>query len=89
MKILLSLSCLISKTVLNAQSTLFQWAKNLPGQNGAKAVAVDASGNVYSMGISYGGGFDPSAALYTLPTIYGGTYVSKLDASGNFCGQSN
>lgn len=83
-KLLLLLSCLISLTILKAQSTSFQWAKNLPGQNGTKAVAVDASGNVYSIGISYGGDFDPSAASYTLPTIYGGTYVSKLDASGNF-----
>ncbi len=83
-KIVLSLSCLASSLLLNAQSPSFQWAKNLPGQNGTKAVAVDASGNVYSMGISYGGDFDPSAASYTLPTVYGGTYISKLDAAGNF-----
>lgn len=83
-KLLLSISGLIACVWLNAQSPSFQWAKNLPGQNGTKAVAVDGSGNVYSIGISYGGDFDPSVATYTLPTIYGGTYISKLDASGNF-----
>lgn len=83
-KLLLLISCIITVTLSMAQSPSFQWAKNLPGQNGTKAVAVDASGNVYSIGSSYGGDFDPSSATYTLPSIYGGTYVSKLDASGNF-----
>lgn len=83
-KLLLTVNILFTGILLNAQGPSFQWAKNLPGQNGTKSVAVDASGNVYSIGISYGGDFDPSSSTYTLPTIYGGTYVSKLDASGNF-----
>lgn len=83
-KLLLLLSCTIATTLSLAQNPSFQWAKNLPGQNGTAAVAVDGSGNVYSIGISYGGDFDPSAASFTLPLVYGGTYVSKLDASGNF-----
>lgn len=83
-KLLLSISSLIICGFLNAQSPSFQWAKVLPGAHGTKSVAVDAAGNVYSIGISYGGDFDPSSASYTLPLVYGGTYVSKLDASGNF-----
>lgn len=83
-KLLLLVSCIITATLSMAQGPSFQWAKNIPGQNGTAAVAVDGSGNVYSIGISYGGDFDPSASSYTLPLVYGGTYVSKLDASGNF-----
>lgn len=83
-KLILVISIAISSLILSAQSPSFQWAKCLPGAQGTKAVAVDPMGNVYSIGISYGGDFDPSAASYTLPLTYGGTYVSKLDAAGNF-----
>lgn len=66
----------------------FQWAKragNLGVDEGATIVA-DASGNVYSSGRYQDTvDFDPGAGVFNLnPTNTYNTYLSKLDASGNF-----
>jgi hypothetical protein len=66
------------------------WAKQLGGAGQFEygfSVAVDAIGNVYSTGYFQSTGeFDPGVGVYNL-TASGttqDTYISKLDASGNF-----
>lgn len=67
----------------------FDWARHTgatsgPGEVGG--VALDTSGNVYSVGTFSGtGDFDPGPGIFTL-TSFGGrdAYLSKLDGSGNF-----
>ncbi|MCU0436341.1 MAG: SBBP repeat-containing protein [Raineya sp.] len=66
----------------------FVWAKNMGGGNsdGARSIAVDASGNIYTTG-SFGGtaDFDPNAGVANLTSAGGDDiFISKLDASGNF-----
>ena len=72
-----------------AQSPTFTWAKAMggPGADIGSAIALDASGNIYTTGFYDGGtDFDPGAGTYNLPFAGGfaDIYVSKLDASGNF-----
>lgn len=74
-------------SVINAQ-TIFQWAKNM-GSNSTDfgyAIAVDASGNVYTTGYFTGiADFDPSAGTFTLSSNGSNDiFVSKLDVNGNF-----
>lgn len=65
----------------------FVWAKQFSGSGPEEgwSIAVDLLGNVYS-----GGGFlnlvdfDPGVGTYTLNSVAGDAYISKLDASGNF-----
>lgn len=68
----------------------FVWAKSMNGAGGGStgiAIAVDASGNVYTTGWFNTStvDFNPGAPVYTL-TSNGleDIYISKLDASGNF-----
>lgn len=57
----------------------FVWAKNM-GTN-ANALCHDAVGDIYSIGTgSTGDDIDPGAGTYTV----NGSYIQKLDASGNF-----
>lgn len=72
---------------LDANGTLL-WARGMGGANysTASAIAVDASGNVYTTGPFWSSGdFDPGAGTVTL-TSAGITdvFLSKLDASGNY-----
>ena len=70
------------------------WARNMGGPFDSfisidipDAIAVDASGNVYTTGRFSGtADFDPGAAVFNLiaSTFYYGVFISKLDASGNF-----
>jgi hypothetical protein len=66
----------------------FVWAKSFGGANAdeARAINVDASGNVYTTGHFQGtGDFDPSAGTTNLTSVGGyDVFVQKLDASGNF-----
>ncbi len=66
----------------------FLWAKNMGGTSDdlANSVAVDTSGNVYTIGAFEGTAyFDPGAGIYNL--ISSGItdiFISKLNASGTF-----
>ncbi len=66
----------------------YEWARGMgsPMSDGGYALAIDASGNVYSTGTFQGTvDFDPGAGTVNLTAM--GTsdgYIQKLDAAGNF-----
>jgi PKD repeat protein len=71
----------------------FVWAKSMGSTSFDKgnSIAIDNDGNVYSAG-DYNGtvDFDPGAGIYNLNSGFGAyTYISKLDASGNFLWANN
>ncbi len=73
---------------LNAAGN-FVWAKSMGGVGGDRglSIAVDAAGNVYTTGSFIGVvDFDPGPGIFNLgmPLISFRTFVSKLDAAGNF-----
>lgn len=75
---------------LNANGNLI-WAKQLGGTTeyeDGRAITVDASGNVYSIGEFKGtGDFDPGPSTYNLTSFsynQNDIFISKLDPSGNF-----
>jgi hypothetical protein len=72
---------------LNADGN-YVWSKQLGGtaMDRGFSVAVDNSGNVHTTGFFSGtGDFDPGTGSYPLvPSGNPDTYISKLDASGNF-----
>jgi hypothetical protein len=86
------LSFFISVNKIYAQVN-FNWAKQMVGNTTTAIstgydITLDASGNVYTIG-SFSGtvDFDPGPGTFTL--IGSGTYVSKLDAAGNFLWAKN
>jgi hypothetical protein len=64
------------------------WVKQFGGtsEEQGKSIAVDANGNVYTMGYFYGTvDFDPGNGTYNLISAgINDIFISKLDASGNF-----
>jgi len=64
------------------------WAKNMGGVSGelGRAIAVDTSGNVYTIGRFSGiTDFDPGVGTFSLSSAGGADiFVSKLDGNGNF-----
>ncbi len=79
--------------ISNAQAPTFQWAKQIGGTDydSGSAVAVDASGNVYTTGYFAGTvDFDPGPGTTTL-TCTGNydAFLTKLDAYGNFVWAKN
>lgn len=68
----------------------FIWAKAFSGTSSeyARALAVDATGNVYMSGsISGTTDFDPGSGVYNLTTATAGftdIFISRLDSAGNF-----
>lgn len=87
-KILLICSALTLLFSLQAQNPTFQWGKSMGGvsnENG-NAIAVDASGNVYSTGSFQGtADFDPGPSIANLTSAGSlDIFISKLDANGNF-----
>lgn len=78
--------CIVNSA--NAQNSSLLWAKQMGGigDESGSAVALDASGNVYTIG-SFSGtvDFDPGAGIYNLTAINSkDIFIEKLDASGNF-----
>ncbi len=87
-KLLLSSFCLAASVLANAQTPNLKWAKSMGGTlaDGGYAIAIDASGNVYTTGPFYGTvDFDPGAGTFNLISAgQNDIFISKLDASGNF-----
>lgn len=80
--LLLSLSLSIT-----AQTPSFLWAKSFGGSGNdwGNAIATDPSGNVYTTGsFSDTVDFDPGPGTFTLPSAGSESFISKLDAAGNF-----
>ncbi|GAB1453310.1 hypothetical protein MASR2M47_33660 [Draconibacterium sp.] len=83
--LIVNLFCVTSS--LQAQQPKLEWAKQMSGsssENGT-AMAMDSSGNIYTIGLFYQTvDFNPSAITYTL-TSNGETdiFITKLDAQGN------
>lgn len=83
------LALTLFSSVSFSQVPAWAWGKSINGQTNdyGNAVAVDASGNVYTTG-GFNGvttDFDPGPGVFTL-FAYGADdiFVSKLDASGDF-----
>jgi gliding motility-associated-like protein len=66
----------------------FVWAKSAggTGYQQANAIALDASGNVYTTGYFFGAtDFDPSASAFTItPLAAEDVFILKLDSNGDF-----
>jgi len=89
-KILLStlFASFLLVTNLSAQQPKLEWAKQMSGSSSESgtAMAMDSSGNIYTIGSFYQTvDFDPSAVTFTL-TSNGASdiFITKLDAQGNF-----
>ncbi len=60
------------------------WAKQLGGLNG-QSIALDNIGNVYTTGFCFGtNDFDPGSGVFNLTGGNSDSFISKLDALGNF-----
>jgi hypothetical protein len=85
--ILISVSFLLNNTRLQAQAN-FQWTKTMGDTllDYAKGIAVDDSGNVYTVGTFSGVvDFNPGAGVNNLSSPNSpSVFISKLDANGNF-----
>ena len=72
----------------NANAQALQWAKAMGGADDdyGLSIALDGSGNVYTIGYFLGtADFDPGAGVFNLTSAgYYDIFISKLDASGNF-----
>ncbi|WP_051203736.1 SBBP repeat-containing protein [Hugenholtzia roseola] len=70
-----------------ARAQNYAWAKGMgsTGQDDGRGIAVDGSGNVYTIGTFQGTvDFDPNAGTANLSSVIGlDVFVQKLDASGN------
>ncbi|MDX2173190.1 MAG: T9SS type A sorting domain-containing protein [Bacteroidota bacterium] len=84
---LIVLFCFANLTSLFSQAPTFSWAQHIAGTNNdvGKAIAVDATGNIYSIGEFRGtADFDPSAVTNTLASNGSSdVYILKQDANGN------
>jgi hypothetical protein len=75
-------------SLLNAQTTSFDWAKPFGGisTDQAYSVAIDTAGNVFTTGYFQGTvDFDPGVNTYNLTSAgLSDIFITKLDAAGNF-----
>jgi gliding motility-associated-like protein len=66
----------------------FVWAKAFPGTDAerGKSIDVDAAGNVYTTGFFFEStiDLDPGPGVVNLTSSFRDTFISKLDANGNF-----
>ena len=72
---------------LNASLTTLQWATYLggSGHEAGCSIRLNATGEVYVVGLTSGGGFPATTGAYTA-TFQGGSYdgfISRLNANGN------
>lgn len=87
-KTLLTITLLFTTIITLAQTSQFKWAKSFGDSTDeySHSIAVDKTGNVYSLGFYQGTvDFDPGVGIYKLTSL-GAADISivKLDASGNF-----
>jgi hypothetical protein len=79
---------LCSFKLVCAQDANFLWVKQFggTGTNGANSMELDASGNIYTIGVFSGTvDFNPGSGIYNLTSIGDhDIFVSKLDSAGNF-----
>ncbi len=84
---LIALFCFASAMSVFSQAPTFSWAQHIAGTNNdvGKAIAVDATGNIYSIGEFRGtADFDPTAVTNTLASNGSSdVYILKQDANGN------
>ena len=75
-------------TVKLNSNGIFQWAKSISGANTeeGKGLMVDASGNIYTIGIFSGTvDFDPGNGTHNITASTGlNSFIQKLSANGNF-----
>jgi hypothetical protein len=75
-------------SLLFSQPANLQWVKQMGAYADVRAndIAVDDSGNVYTVGwFLVGGDFDPGPGTYSLSATPGyNVFISKLDSSGKF-----
>ena len=86
---LITLILIIAGFSFNTQAQNYVWAKNMGGASSnqrGEDIAVDASGNVYTIGyFEETADFDPGSNTFDLTTVGEfDVFISKLDASGNF-----
>lgn len=64
----------------------FLWAKSFSGANWGTSINIDSAGNIYTTGTIFGQtDFDPGSGTFLLNSSqYYGTFVQKMDSSGNF-----
>ncbi len=87
MKKQLLLSAIISFTVNSLVGQTFDWAKSFGGAGNdfVNSMSIDADGNVYTVGSSFGlVDFDPGVGTENLTGKNVDIFISKLDASGNY-----
>ncbi len=87
MKKQLLLSAIISFTLNSIFGQTFDWAKSFGGAGNdfVNSMSIDADGNVYTVGSSFGlVDFDPGVGTENLTGKNVDIFISKLDASGNY-----
>jgi hypothetical protein len=94
-KIILAIVCIFKIALTNAQLQTFQWAKSIGEVNNerVKGIALDASGNVYTIGFFQNTvDFDPGPGTFNLTAHafpFEDIFILKLDAAGNFVWAKN
>lgn len=87
MRYIFTIVIVIFSYSLQAQTANLEWAKQLSGTDieVGNSIKIDASGNVYTVGTFQGtADFDPGSGIFTLTAGGIESFITKLDAFGNF-----